>query len=52
MMRKEGNLWMLLGLLLLGAALCLTGYNLWEEYQAEKSARQVLSQMDAQLPEP
>lgn len=51
MVRKEGNLWMLLGLLLLAAALCLTGYNLWEEYQAEKSARQVLSQMDAQLPE-
>lgn len=52
MMRKEGNLWMLLGLLLLGAALCLTSYNLWEEYQAEKSARQVLSQMEAKLPEP
>ncbi len=51
MVRKEGNLWMLLGLLLLAAALCLTGYNLWEAYQAEKSARQVLSQMDAQLPE-
>ena len=52
MVRKEGNLWMLLGLLLLAAALCLTGYNLWEEYQAEKSARQVLSQMEAQLSEP
>lgn len=52
MVRKEGNLWMLLGLLLLAAALCLTSYNLWEEYQAEKSARQVLSQMEAQLPEP
>ena len=51
MVRKEGNLWMLLGLLLLAAALCLTGYNLWEAYQAEKSARQGLSQMDAQLPE-
>ena len=43
---------MLLGLLLLAAALCLTSYNLWEEYQAEKSARQVLSQMEAQLSEP
>lgn len=52
MVRKEGNLWMLLGLLLLAAALCLTSYNLWEEYQAEKSARQVLSQMEAQLSEP
>lgn len=52
MRRKDGRLWMLLGLLLLAAALCLTGYNLWEAYRAEQSARQVLSQMEDQWPEP
>lgn len=52
MARREGRLCMLLGLLLLIAAFSLTGYNLWEENRAARSARQVLSQMEADLPGP
>ena len=36
------------GLLLLAAALALTGYNLWEDRRAAQAARQALAAMEVQ----
>ncbi|MGN1128778.1 MAG: sortase domain-bontaining protein, partial [Candidatus Flemingiibacterium sp.] len=38
------------GLLFIEAALLLTGYNLWREYRAMDSSRQVMSQLEACIP--
>ena len=46
--RKPGTWLMTGGLLLIAAALLLTGYNLWDEWRAGQTAQQVLEQM----PEP
>ena len=46
--RKPGTWLMAGGLLLIAAALLLTGYNLWDEWRAGQTAQQVLEQM----PEP
>ena len=43
--KKSGRLMMGFGLLLTIAALCLTGYNLWGEYQATKNANEALLQV-------
>lgn len=43
--RKPGTWLMAGGLLLIAAALFLTGYNLWDEWRAGQTARQVLEQM-------
>lgn len=50
-MPGKGRVWMTLGLLLLAAALALTGYNLWDEHRAEQSAAAILDQVEA-LPVP
>lgn len=47
----KGRVWMTLGLLLLAAALALTGYNLWDEHRAARSAAAVLDQVET-LPTP
>ena len=39
------------GLLLIAAALALTGYNLWEDRRASEAARQALTAMEAQTAE-
>ncbi|MCI8496723.1 MAG: sortase [Clostridiales bacterium] len=43
--RRKGILWMTGGLLLIAAALLLTGYNLWDEKRAEMDSRAVLHEM-------
>lgn len=43
--RKKGTLLMTLGLLLIAAALFLTGYNIWDAKRAGKSTDQILKQM-------
>ena len=43
--RKPGTWLMTGGLLLIAAALLLTGYNLWDEWRAGQTAQQVLEQM-------
>ena len=43
--QKPGTRLMAGGLLLIAAALFLTGYNLWDEWRAGQTARQVLEQM-------
>lgn len=43
---------MVSGLLLLAAALCLAGYNVWDEQRAEAETEQVLTQVLRQLPTP
>lgn len=50
---RAGTLLMLGGLLLMAAALLLTGYNLWDDWRASAAAEQVLEQMPApaELPE-
>lgn len=43
--RKKGTLLMILGLLLIAAALFLTGYNIWDGKRAEKSTDRILKEM-------
>ena len=40
--KHNGVLLKIMGLLLTAAALSLTGYNLWGEYQAERNADQAM----------
>lgn len=47
----KGKGWMTLGLVLLAAALALTGYNLWDEHRAARSAAEILAQVEVQ-PDP
>ncbi len=52
---RKGIVFMGLGLLMMGAALSLTGYNLWDERRAEEESNQVLEQLylaDEALAEP
>lgn len=39
------------GLLLIAAALCFAGYNLWDDCRAAASASQIVSQLDARAPD-
>ena len=49
-MRNKGTGMILLGLLLIAAALFLTAYNLYDEQRAEQSALQVIDQLEDYLP--
>lgn len=49
-MKRKGSLWIIAGLLLLGAAFCLAVSNLWEENRAGETAAQVTLQLNAQVP--
>ncbi len=42
MKKTKGRIWIVLGLIFLAAALCLTAYNLYDGYRAEKSAGQAV----------
>ncbi len=50
-MSKQGKLFIGIGLLLLAAALALTGYNLWSDAAAKASAGAVLEQLTADIPQ-
>ena len=49
-MRNKGTGMILLGLLLIAAALFLTAYNLYDEQRAEQSALQVIDRLEDYLP--
>ncbi len=49
-MRKKGNIFIKMGLLLIAAALFLTGYNLWESHQAQMQSLEVKEVLMAQIP--
>lgn len=49
-MRRKGRVWIIAGLLLMAAALFLTGYNLWEQHRAGDAAAQAASTLTQQLP--
>lgn len=51
MRTKPGSLCMTLGLLLLSAALVLTGYNIWDENRAQESVAEILAQIEP-IPSP
>lgn len=46
---KKGTIWMSLGLLLIIAALFLTGYNLWDEKRAENESAQIVDLMEEEM---
>lgn len=49
--RKQSGFWMVRGgLLLIAAALFLTGWNLWDEYRADRKVGQTLEQVKDQMP--
>lgn len=50
MKTKKGLLSMILGLLLLAAALSLTAYNLWDERRAGDAADAALADLETQIP--
>jgi hypothetical protein len=45
--RHRGSVWILLGILLISAALCMTAYNLLEERRADAAIDQAASALDA-----
>lgn len=47
---KRGSVAIALGLLLIVLALCLSGYNLYEQYQAERAAASAMEQLDLAEP--
>lgn len=51
-MKNRGKGLIMIGLLLIAAALFLTGYNIHEQKQAGDAAKQAVLQMRAELPEP
>lgn len=46
----KGSVLTALGLLLIAAALCLSGYNLWETHQAAEEAKTVVDQLTQVIP--
>ncbi len=48
---KKGTAWILVGLLLIAAALCITLYNLWDSARAGKAADAVLEELLPQIEE-
>ena len=52
MRRRRGLIPILLGLLLVVAALGLTGYNMWDASRAEKSVRRTADQLEVLIPPP
>lgn len=51
-MKSKGRILRIGGLLLIAAALCLTGYNVWETKEAGKTRDAVMEQLDKLLPTP
>ena len=52
MKAKRGTILMTTGLLLLAAALCLAGYNIWDEQRAAAAVTEVLAQVEPPAPSP
>lgn len=50
MRTKQGTIFIVIGLLLMAAALCLTGYNLWENHRAEVSVSDTTRQLQTYMP--
>jgi len=50
MKNKRGQIWILLGLLLITAALAITGYNFWEDRQAEINVSDAMMQLRVMVP--
>ncbi len=50
MKNKKGIVWILLGLLLLAAALSLTVYNVYDAHRAEKAANLAVSRLEELIP--
>lgn len=48
---KKGTLSIITGLLLIAAALCLTGYNFLEDHQASSASNEALQQLELLVPE-
>lgn len=46
-MKNRSSLWIIIGLLLMAAALLLTAYNLYDQKRAQRSVEQVMEQMEA-----
>ena len=52
MMNRKGTIWIILGLLLIAAALFLTAYNMYDDQRAGQSVMQAIDQLgDSLLPE-
>ncbi len=51
-MKNKGRPAILLGLLLIAAALLLTGYNMYDSYRAEQSAVEAREKLEKLIPEP
>lgn len=49
--RHRGRVWIVTGLVLIAAALCLTGYNLWDNARAAASVNMKLDQLKKIIPE-
>lgn len=49
---RKGIFLITMGLLLLAAALCITGYNIWDEYRADKESSAVSEQLNHNIVEP
>lgn len=50
MKSKKGTVWMVIGMLLISAALVLTIYNRWEDSRAKKFSSEVLNQLESEIP--
>lgn len=48
--KRRGTVCILCGVLLIAAAMALTGYNLWDEGRAARTASQALTQIQRELP--
>lgn len=48
---KKGTILITIGLLLIAAALCLTGYNLWDDYRAKSASGDVMEQLEQLIPQ-
>lgn len=51
MRNKRGGAFLAAGLMLIAAALCLTGYNLWDDARAAAAVSRAYEQLEALLPE-
>lgn len=51
MIKRKGTIWIIAGLLLLMAALSLTGYNVWTEHTAGIQADEVVNRLAEIIPE-
>ncbi len=50
MKKTKAKIFIIIGLLFLAAALCLTVYNLWDGFRAEQSAREAVDFLEEQIP--